>query len=61
MIRSPRTPADERGSSAVEYALLLSGIALLLVIVVFALGGSTLGLFDDSCAVIDGQIGTGTC
>ncbi|HEX3223804.1 MAG TPA: Flp family type IVb pilin, partial [Nocardioides sp.] len=30
---------DERGASAVEYGLLIAGIAALIVVVVFAFGG----------------------
>ena len=31
---------DERGASAVEYGLLIAGIAALIVVVVFAFGGN---------------------
>lgn len=51
---------DERGATAVEYALLVTGIAALVVIVIFALGGGVFGLFDDSCGSIAEQQGT-TC
>ena len=47
----------ERGASAVEYSLLVVGIAALLVIVIYALGGSVTGLFSVSCAAIAGQLG----
>ena len=30
---------DERGASAVEYGLLIAGIAALIVVVIFAFGG----------------------
>ena len=33
------TPRDERGASAVEYGLLIAGIAAMIVVVVFAFGG----------------------
>ena len=50
----------ERGATAVEYALLVTGIAALVVIVIFALGGGVFGLFDDSCSSIAEQQGV-TC
>ena len=52
-----RTPAPdrERGASAVEYALVLVGIAALIVIAVVALGGKTNAMFDDTCSTIDSQ------
>jgi pilus assembly protein Flp/PilA len=52
------TSRDERGASAVEYAMLLVGIAAVIVIVIFALGGSVFGLFDDSCGSLAAQSGT---
>lgn len=36
---------DDRGASAVEYSLILSGVAAVLVLVVFMLGRTTGGLF----------------
>ena len=38
MIDAQRAKMDERGASAVEYGLLVAGIAALVVIAVFALG-----------------------
>lgn len=40
---------SDDGASAVEYALLLAAIAVVLVVVVFALGTATKGLFEHSC------------
>lgn len=37
---------SERGASAVEYGLLLAGIAVLITGAIFALGGRISGLFD---------------
>lgn len=37
------------GASAVEYALLIAAITAVLVVVVFALGAVTKGLFESSC------------
>ena len=52
-----RTPAPdrERGASAVEYALVLVGIAALIVLAVVGLGGKTDAMFDDTCTTIDTQ------
>lgn len=43
-----------------EYGLLITGIAALIVLAVFAFGGSVLGLFTDSCDKVTSQSG-GTC
>ena len=63
MIRSIRkhTRRDE-GASAVEYGLLVAGIAALIVIVVFALGGVIKGTFSKTCDTIasGGSVGA-TC
>ncbi len=40
---------DERGASAVEYGLLIAGIAAVIVLAVFAFGGGVLNLFESSC------------
>jgi len=53
---------DERGASAVEYGLLLAGVAGVIVAVVFIFGGVVSGLFDDSCGTIADAITAGdTC
>ncbi|MGC4112256.1 MAG: Flp family type IVb pilin [Nocardioides sp.] len=40
---------DEGGASAVEYGLLIAGIAALVVIVVFAFGGLLSKVFQNTC------------
>jgi pilus assembly protein Flp/PilA len=47
--------ADERGASAVEYGLLIAGIAAVVAIAVFVLGGTVGGLFNDTCDEFDAQ------
>jgi pilus assembly protein Flp/PilA len=37
--------ADERGATAIEYAMIASGIGVVLAATVFMLGGSVKGLF----------------
>ena len=43
---------DERGASAVEYGLLIAGIAALIVVVVFAFGGTIEGIFSNTDSAI---------
>ena len=57
--RSKRRP--ETGASAVEYGLLIAGIAALIVISVFAFGGGVNGLFGDSCRTIMDETSTNSC
>lgn len=40
---------DERGASAVEYGLLIAGIAALIVVIVFAFGGVLKNIFGTTC------------
>jgi pilus assembly protein Flp/PilA len=51
---------DERGASAVEYGLLIAGIAALIVIIVFAFGGVIKHIFADTCKKVSVSSG-GTC
>jgi pilus assembly protein Flp/PilA len=44
---------EERGASAVEYGLLIAGIAALIVVAVFALGPIVKEAFSDTCNAID--------
>lgn len=39
-------PHDDRGASAVEYAILVAAIAAVVTVVVIALGSATVDLFD---------------
>ena len=53
---------DERGASSVEYGLVVTAIAALIVIVLLALGGVTRDMFSSSCTAIDSRAATGaTC
>ena len=54
---------SEEGASAVEYGLLVAGIAALVVAVVFLFGGMISDVFNETCSTIqaDGAAGTGTC
>jgi pilus assembly protein Flp/PilA len=48
MLNARLAKMDERGASAVEYGLLVAGIAALIVLIVFALGGTLRGVFSDT-------------
>jgi pilus assembly protein Flp/PilA len=43
---------EERGASAVEYGLLIAGIAALIVVAVFALGPVVKEAFTDTCTSV---------
>ena len=49
MLNARVAKMDERGASAVEYGLLIAGIAALIVIVVFAFGGALSNIFQKTC------------
>ena len=48
-----RMAKDERGASAVEYGLLVAGIAAVIVAIVFLLGGVLDGVFTSTCDSIN--------
>ena len=54
---------DEEGASAVEYGLLVAGIAALIVVIVFALGGVIQGAFQKTCDTVKtgGSTASATC
>lgn len=52
---------SERGASAVEYGLLISGIAAIIVTAVFLFGGAVNDLFVNSCTEVDASVASGTC
>ena len=52
MINAKKAQLDERGASAVEYGLLIAGIAALIVVIVFAFGGVLKSVFHDTCASV---------
>jgi pilus assembly protein Flp/PilA len=49
MLNARLAKTDERGASAVEYGLLIAGIAALIVIVVFTFGGVLSNIFSSTC------------
>ncbi len=53
---------DENGASAVEYGLLVAGIAALIVAVVFVFGGVIKDTFSKTCGTVSsGGSTTATC
>jgi pilus assembly protein Flp/PilA len=52
---------DERGASAVEYGLLITGIAALIAIVVFAFGGMLSDVYKATCDSVGSSAGAGSC
>ena len=53
---------DEHGASAVEYGLLIAGIAALIIAVVFFFAGAVGELFTDTCDSVDtGSAGSMEC
>ena len=52
---------EERGASAVEYGLLIAGIAALIVVAVFALGPVLSGQFTDTKTCIEGNGASSAC
>ncbi|KQP66707.1 Flp family type IVb pilin [Nocardioides sp. Leaf285] len=45
---------DERGASAVEYGLLIAGIAALIVVVALAFGDNLRDIFTSTCDSVNG-------
>ena len=56
-----KSKMDERGASAVEYGLLIAGIAALIVAVVFLFGGVLNEVFTDTCNTVANGTTTATC
>jgi len=61
MLNARAAKMDERGASAVEYGLLIAGIAALIVVVVFAFGGSLTGIFTDTCSKVTQSASVKSC
>ncbi|WP_370249975.1 Flp family type IVb pilin [Nocardioides sp.] len=48
LLQARKSEMNERGASAVEYGLLVAGIAALIIVAVFLLGNNLSGLFNDT-------------
>jgi pilus assembly protein Flp/PilA len=53
--------SSEVGASAVEYGLLISGIAAVIAVAVYLFGGTVLGLFEDTCDTFATHAGSASC
>ncbi len=61
VIMAPLPRRDERGASAVEYGLLIAGIAALIVAVIFLFGAQVTSLYSGTCNNIAAERGAGAC
>jgi len=53
---------DERGATAVEYGLMITGIAAVIALAVYAFGGMVTGLFSNTCSSVASSAGNaGAC
>jgi pilus assembly protein Flp/PilA len=61
-LRSITARRHDDGASAVEYGLLVAGIAALIMTVVFLLGGTIRSTFSKTCGVVSSKgTSTATC
>ena len=56
LINARLAKMEERGASAVEYGLLIAGIAALIVAVVFIFGETIQGVFTDTCTAVNNDV-----
>ncbi|WP_027862805.1 Flp family type IVb pilin [Marmoricola sp. URHB0036] len=54
-IRTITRRRDETGASAVEYGMLVAGIAALIVAIVFVMGGMIKSSFSKTCGVVSSK------
>ena len=52
---------DERGATAVEYGLLITGVAAVIAIIIFAFGGVVQNIFNNTCNSLGASAGAGSC
>jgi pilus assembly protein Flp/PilA len=55
-MKRPHWEPDDSGTSAVEYGLLVSAVAAVIVIAMFALGGPVQGMFQQTCATVGDHV-----
>ncbi|CAB4704882.1 MAG: Flp family type IVb pilin [Actinobacteria bacterium] len=62
LLTARRTTSEERGASAVEYGLLIAGIAAVIVVAVVALGPVIKGAFTSTCTQMTSAcVASGSC
>ena len=61
MLNARLAKMDERGATAVEYGLLITGIAAVITVAVFAFGGVVKNIFNNTCNSLGASAGAGSC
>ena len=61
MLNARLARMDERGATAVEYGLLITGIAAVITVAVFAFGGVVKNIFNNTCNSLGASAGAGSC
>ena len=61
VLDAQKAKMEERGASAVEYGLLIAGIAALIVAIVFLFGDNLTSLFSDTCNKVTASVSTNSC
>src|SRR5689334_20878744 len=61
MLQARLARKNQRGASAVEYGLLIAGIAALIVVIVYAFGGVVSNTYKSTCTVVGASANAGTC
>ena len=61
MLDAQKAKLDERGASAVEYGLLIAGIAALIVAVVFIFGDALSDIFQETCDSVTASANVADC
>lgn len=61
MLNARLAKMDERGATAVEYGLLITGVAAVIAIIVFAFGGVLKNIFTNTCSSLGTSAGAGSC
>jgi pilus assembly protein Flp/PilA len=61
LLRARAARFDQRGATAVEYGLLIVGIAAVIALIVFAFGHVLVSVFDDTCDSLGSKSGNGNC
>jgi pilus assembly protein Flp/PilA len=56
-----RSRRSERGAGAVEYGLMIAGVAAIIAAAIFAFGGGSTGMFQNSCKTIFADRSAGSC
>ena len=60
LLNARLSQTEDRGASAVEYGLLIAGIAALIVVIVFAFGGVIKSVFSQTCSKINASASVGS-